>query len=111
MLWRLLHLEPCRQGLNIDHLRRLTSPGRLVTALVNDPDPKLAEDLARETLATDGLKLIFLLSTADAAPAPSFGLDARVQSLTFRRSPRWFASHPHWYDSRCTQALRACRVR
>src|SRR6266446_8113439 len=60
-----------RQTLNIDHLRRLTSPGRVALALVNDPDAELAEELARETLATDGLKLILSLSTADAAPAPS----------------------------------------
>jgi hypothetical protein len=50
--------------------------------LVNDPDAELAEELARETLATDGLKLILSLSTADAAPAPSFGLDTRVPSLS-----------------------------
>jgi hypothetical protein len=71
-----------RQTLNIDHLRRLTSPSRVVLALVNDPDAELAEELARETLATDGLKLILSLSTAAAAPAPSFGLDTRVQSLS-----------------------------
>jgi hypothetical protein len=71
-----------RQTLNIDYLRRLISPGRLVLALVNDPDPALAEELARETVATDGLKLIFSLSTADAAPAPSFGIDTRVRSLS-----------------------------
>ena len=71
-----------RQTLNMDHLRRLTSPGRVVLALVNDPDAELAEELARETLATDGLKLIFSLSTADAVPVPSFGRDTRVRALS-----------------------------
>lgn len=71
-----------RQALTIDQLRRLTSPSQEVVALVNEPDVELAAELAREALATDGLKLIFSLSTADAMPAPSFRLDERVQSLS-----------------------------
>jgi hypothetical protein len=70
-----------RQALNLEHLRRLEAPGHPVIVLVDDPDAQVAERLARDVLAHAGLKLILCLSTTSAAPAPSFGLDARVRVL------------------------------
>jgi len=70
-----------RQALTIDQLRRLEVADREVLVLINDPDFELAQDLARETVGRDRLKLLLCLPTAEATPAPSFGLDTRVRSL------------------------------
>jgi hypothetical protein len=70
-----------RHALNIDQLRRLEAPGRCIVVLVNDPDTELTQRLANGMLGRSGLKLILCISTAEAAPAPSFGLDTRVRSL------------------------------
>ncbi len=71
-----------RQALNIDHLRRLETANRSTIVLVNDPDPKLARELAEGALAREKLKVIFCLATADAAPHLSFGLDDRVRHIS-----------------------------
>src|SRR4029077_6856745 len=70
-----------RQTLDINQLRPLEGPNRTILVLINDPDTEQAQRLVDETLARDGLKLIFCLATADATPAPSFGLDTRIRSL------------------------------
>jgi hypothetical protein len=71
-----------RHGPSLSDLMRLTSPGRTIVALLNDPDRDTARDLAHGVLARDGLKLLLCLSTEDSAPRPSFGLDNRVRQLS-----------------------------
>jgi hypothetical protein len=73
-----------RNSLTIDQLRRLEVPGRQVIVIVNDADAAQARDLAEAALVHDGLKLIFCLPTAEAAPAPSFGLDTRIRATSLQ---------------------------
>jgi hypothetical protein len=73
-----------RTSLNIDQLRRLEVSGREVVVIVNDADAAQAKELTEAALVRDGLKLIFCLSTAEAAPAPSFGLDPRIRATSLQ---------------------------
>lgn len=70
-----------RHGPSLSDLMQLTSPGRTVVALLNDPDRDTARDLAQVVIARDGLKLLLCLSTEDSTPRPSFGFDNRVRQL------------------------------
>jgi hypothetical protein len=73
-----------RASLNVDQLRRLDVPGREIIVIVNDADAEQAQALADAALARDGLKLIFCLPTAEATPAPSFGLDTRIRATSLQ---------------------------
>jgi hypothetical protein len=73
-----------RASLSVDQLRRLEVPGREIIVIVNDADADQAEQLAEAVLSRDGLKLILCLATAEAAPAPSFGLDPRLRATPLR---------------------------
>jgi hypothetical protein len=73
-----------RKSLTIDELRRLEVPGRDVIVIINDADGVQAQELAQAALARDGLKLIFCLPTAEAAPTPSFGLDTRIRTVSLQ---------------------------
>jgi hypothetical protein len=75
-------LDPA--SLSVDQLRRLEVPGREIIVIVNDADAEQAQQLAEAALARDGLKLIFCLATAEAAPAPSFGFDTRIRATSLR---------------------------
>ena len=76
-----------RTTLNIDQLRQLEVPGREVIVIVNDADAAKTEELSKAALTRDGLKLIFCLPTAEAAPAPSFGLDTRIRANSLQGLP------------------------
>jgi hypothetical protein len=73
-----------RASLSVDQFRRLEVPGRDIIVIVNDADADQAQELAEAVLERDGLKLILCLATSEAAPAPSFGFDTRVQAASLR---------------------------
>ena len=50
--------------------------------ILDDPEPDHAEDLVRDTLGRERLKLIMTLPTPEPARAPNFGHDLRVRTLS-----------------------------
>ncbi|HKW55400.1 MAG TPA: hypothetical protein VJO12_17045 [Stellaceae bacterium] len=71
-----------RQTLNADRLSRMETPNRSIIVLINDPDAATARETAEAALARPGVKVLLCVSTADAAPQLSFGLDARIQHIS-----------------------------
>jgi hypothetical protein len=72
-------LDP--ESLSVKDLIALESPGVEVVVVVEDPDPNKARRLVNQALATAGLKLVITLPTAENAPTPGFGQDARLQPV------------------------------
>jgi hypothetical protein len=61
------------------------TPNTETIIIIEDPDPKKAEEFVHLTLDHLKLKLVITLPTAEDAPTPKFGLDERV--LTIRVEP------------------------
>jgi hypothetical protein len=75
-------LDP--DSLGVKELTALESLGVEVVVMVEDPDPEKARRLVNQALASYGLKLLITLPTAENAPTPGFGHDARVQHLRLK---------------------------
>jgi hypothetical protein len=65
----------------------LVSPRTETVVVIEDPDLDLAEELVEHALITRNLKIVITLPTLETAPAPSFGRDSRVQTLSLGALP------------------------
>jgi hypothetical protein len=72
-------LDPTSMG--VSDLLAAVSPHTGTIMLIEDPDPKKAEEFVRHVLGHSGLKLVLTLPTAEQAPTPNFGQDERVQTI------------------------------
>src|SRR5262249_4691456 len=65
----------------------LGSPRTATILSVEAPDFDLAEELVEHAILTPHLKILITLPTLENAPAPSFGRDSRVQTLSLGPLP------------------------
>src|SRR5262249_14191658 len=79
----------------------LVSPRTETVLIVEDPDFDLAEELVEHAILTPHLKILITLPTLENAPAPSFGRDSRVQTLSLGPLP----------ESKAEELLRAAGAR
>jgi hypothetical protein len=49
--------------------------------IIEDPEPNVAEEFARQAVTRAGIKLLITLPTAEQAPNLNFGQDSRIQAL------------------------------
>ena len=73
-------LDP--RSMTVGDTLALASPTAETVVIVEDPDFELAEDLVEHVLVNQQLKLVITLPTPERAPAPSFGRDGRVQTVS-----------------------------
>ncbi len=75
----IIALDPA--SMTVNDLLALASPGTETIVIIDDPDPKKAEDFVRHTLSHHELKLVITLSTSEHVLMPNFGRDERVKQI------------------------------
>jgi hypothetical protein len=72
-------LDP--RSMRASDLLALESPDTETLVIIEDPDADSAEDFVRQAISRERLKLLITVPTAEHAPSPNFGRDARVRVI------------------------------
>jgi len=72
-------LDP--RSMQASDLLALESPDGETLVIIEDPDAESAEDFVRQAISRERLKLLITVPTAEYAPLPNFGHDARVRVI------------------------------